>query len=201
MAHQSPSVSIEERRKFPRRELPPRFDVSLLRPQGAVPAQSINVSEGGLCVRLEEMVEVRSLVRLQVTPVEGSGSGRGQRPMECAGRVAWVIQRLDLRSAPPFLFDVGVEFVDPPPLLRPWMAQRAGGVSALKARSSPQRGLEPSVIRARQFIPRLERDSNHPPRWHLVVSVDGAPCFSGRYPGERAALEAWEQFKRREAKR
>ncbi|MBI1991807.1 MAG: PilZ domain-containing protein [Candidatus Omnitrophica bacterium] len=119
MAHQSPSVSIEERRKFPRRELPPRFDVSLLRPQGAVPAQSINVSEGGLCVRLEEMVEVRSLVRLQVTPVEGSGSGRGQRPMECAGRVAWVIQRLDLRSAPPFLFDVGVEFVDPPPLLRP----------------------------------------------------------------------------------
>ncbi|MBI1992263.1 MAG: PilZ domain-containing protein, partial [Candidatus Omnitrophica bacterium] len=113
------ATSLRERRKFPRHEPPPRFDASLLLPQGAVPAHSINVSEGGLCVRLEETLEVRSLVRLQLTPVEGSGSGRGQRPMECAGRVAWVIQRLDLRSAPPFLFDVGVEFVDPPPLLRP----------------------------------------------------------------------------------
>ena len=195
------STSVQERRKFPRHEPPPRFDVSLFQPQGAITAHSINVSEGGLCFRLEETLEVRSLVHLQLTPVEGVGSGRGQRPVECRGRVAWVIQRLDLRNTPPFLFDVGVEFVDPPPLLQQWMAQPAGSVSALKARSSRQQKLEPSVIRGRQFVPRLERDSHHPPRWHLVVSVDGVPCFSGRYPAERAALEAWEQFKRQQARR
>jgi hypothetical protein len=57
------------------------------------------------------------------------------------------------------------------------------------------------MIRGRQFIPRLERDAHRPSQWHLVVSVDGAPCFSNRYPSERAALSAWSQFQRQQAKR
>lgn len=195
-----PSTSIEERRKFPRSESPVRFDINLLRPGGTIPANPVNVGEGGLCFRLEEMLEVRSLVRLQLTP-ERPSAARGLRSMECAGRVAWVIQRLDLRSAPPFLYDVGVEFVDPPPILRQWVLERSGGLMFEKRRILRERRLQPATIRGRLFVPRLERESNHPSRWHLVVSVDSAPCFSGHYAGARAAVAAWDQFKRHEARR
>ena len=215
--------SLQERRKFPRSESPLRlFGVSLLQPQGPVPASPVNVSEGGFCFRLEEVLEVRSLVRLQVTPARpapdqsrggarpdltqgqvrgGIGFARVQRPVECKGRVAWVIQRLDLRSTPPFLYDVGVEFVDPHPILRQFLTQRIGQLSALKGRAARGKQIEPVMIRGRQFIPRLEREPTPPMRWHLVVSVDGTPCFSGHYPFERAAVAAWARFKRQQARR
>lgn len=195
-----PSTSIEERRKFPRSDSPVRFDVSLLQPEGSIPANPVNVGEGGLCFRLEETLEVRALVRLQLTP-ERLSAARGPRPLECSGRVAWVVQRLDLRSTPPFLYDIGVEFVDPPPILRQWVAQRSGGLMFEKRRILRERRLPPATIRGRLFVPRLEHESNHPSRWHLVVSVDGAPCFSGHYAGERAAVSAWDQFKRRQTRR
>ena len=183
-----PSV-VQERRKFARHGAPSRVEVNLLRPQGLIPANTVNLSEGGVCCRLEEMLEVRSLVRLQVMKAPPA---RSLHPVECTGRVAWVIQRLDLRPTPPFLFDIGIEFVDPPPLLR---------FPPLKGRVLHQRALESSLIRGRQFVPRLERDVNHGGRWHLVVSVEGTPCFSGHYPSERAALAAWGQFRRQQARR
>lgn len=191
------NAPVQERRKFPRSDAPVRFGISLLRPQGLIPASSINLSEGGLCVRLDEMedtLEVRSLVRLQLTPT------RSQRSVECTGRVAWVVQRLDLRSTPPFPFDVGIELVDPPSILRPFIVQRSG-ITSPKARGVQEKRLEPAVIRGRQFLPRLERQANHPLRWHLIVSVDGAPCFSGHYPSDRAAMAAWATFKRRQTRR
>jgi len=201
---------IAERRQHPRDAVSPRVAINLLQPHASATISSINYSEGGLCLRLREALEVRSLVRLQVTPTRpGDGEGRtgeisapsrGSRPVECTGRVAWVIQRLDLRSVPPFLFDIGIEFVDPPPILRQLIAQR-GGLAALKDRAAPGKGLDSSVIRGRHFIPRLEREASRPPRWHLVVSVDGAPCFSGRYPSERTALIAWAAFKRQRGRR
>ena len=195
-----------ERRKFVRNEPLARFGVAVLRPDRTVSADSLNVSEGGLCLRLREMLEVRSLVRLQLTPPSlrrvvspSHATGTGRRMVECTGRVTWVIQRLDLRTAPPFLFDVGVEFVDPPPTLRRLMAQRSGEVSTLKLGAN--RFTPPSMIRGRHFVPRVERAAGQGLRWHLVVSVDGVPCFSRRYPSERAALVGWEQFKRHEARR
>jgi len=176
--------------------------ISLLHRSGPIPANSVNMSEGGLCFRVEETIEVRSLVRLQLT-LEGLGSTRGQRPMECAGRVAWVIQRMDLRPAPPFLFDVGIEFVDPPPMLRQVLAQQGSALGRPEGRSAQdhERTLEPAAIRGRQFVPRLTRQANQPSRWHLIVTVDGAPCFSGRYPSRRAATAAWTRFKRERGKR
>jgi hypothetical protein len=160
---------------------------------------SVNLSEGGVCVRLDDMhdpLEVRSLVRLQLTPTRVGMSKR----VECTGRVAWVIQRLDLRSTPPFSFDVGIEFVDPPHVLRQFLNQRSD-VTPLKGRTVREKRLESAVIRGRHFIPRLEREPNHAPHWHLIVSVDGTPCFSGHYPSDRAAVTAWATFKRRQAKR
>lgn len=196
----SPTTAIQERRKFPRSETQARFHIDLLRPQGLIPADSVNYGEGGLCVRLEEMLEVRSLVRLQLT-AERSGVLRGPRALECTGRVAWVIQRLDLRNVPPFVYDVGIEFVDPPTGLRHLMAQRGVRAAALKGQSASEKTLDAALIHGRHFSPRLQRELNHPPRWHLIVTVEGVPCFSGRYPSERQAMAAWLQFKRQQAKR
>lgn len=189
----------QERRRFQRGVWPSRLAINLLEPH-ASSVSSVNCSEAGLCFRLEKSLEVRSLVRFELQP--GSvGSRKTSRSVECTGRVAWVIQRLDLRTRPPFLYDVGIEFVDPPPLLRQWMANSHETLNAVK-RSVAPRPVESASIRGRMFIPRLERESTHPPgRWHLVVSVDGAPCFSARYASERAALLAWTQFQHQQARR
>ena len=189
----------QERRRVPLTAAAARLSINLVHPRAAS-VSHVNYSEGGLCLRLDEALEVRSLIRFQVAAAKSGERPRSPRPVECNGRVAWVIQRLDLRSIPPFLFDVGIEFVDPPPFLRRLIVQRAN-VAPAQDRSAPGKGLDVAVIRGRHFIPRLERDANRPSRWHLVVSVDGAPCFSNRYPSERAALLAWGLFQRRQAKR
>ena len=187
-----------ERRRFQRNAWPSRLAINLLEPH-ASSVNSINYSEAGLCLRLEESVEIRSLVRFELQPGQ-AGSGKTSRSVECTGRVAWVIQRLDLRTIPPFLYDVGIEFVDPPPLLRQWMANSHETLDAVKRPGTP-RAMESAAIRGRVFVPRLERESTRPARWHLIVSVDGAPCFSDRYASERAALLAWTQFQRQQSRR
>lgn len=190
---------VQERRRVSRSPLPASVGVNLLHPRVAVAPDGINFSERGLCLRVGAMLEVRSLVRLQLTSTSGS-LGR-LRPVECTGRVAWVIQRLDLRNIPPFLFDIGIEFVDPPPVLRQLMAQRSTRPVSLKGRRPILgKSAESVTIHGRQFVPRLESDPNHPVKWHLVVSVDEVPCFSGRYPSERAAIAAWTLFRRQQAR-
>ncbi len=194
-------TATQERRRFIRNEPPPHFGISLLQPQGSIDADTVNFSEGGLCLRLQEMLEIRSLVRLRLTP-EGSGSRHEGQPLQCTGRVAWVVQRLDLRNSPPFLFDVGIEFVDPPPILRQLIAQKdSSPASAPRAPATRQKTLDSWTSRSRVYVPYLERLVNHSLPWHLVVMVDGVPCFSGHYPSERTALAAWAQFKRDQAKR
>ncbi len=192
------SAPVQERRRFPRGEGSPRVAINLLQPNESIAVDSVNFSEGGFCLRLQELLEVRSLVRLQVTPERGAAK---TRPVECMARVAWVIQRLDLRDIPPFLYDVGIEFVDPPTLLRQFLARSGAPLSVLKRRPGAQeRQLEPALLHGRRFAPTLERDPAHAPHWHLVVVVDGVPCHSGRYPSERAALAEWDKFKRRQSR-
>jgi len=125
------SPPIEERRAFVRNEPPPQLAINLLQARRSIIADSVNFSEGGLCLRLRELLEVRSLVRLQVSsflrenePLRAKTDAlRGRRAVQCTGRVAWVIQRLDLRDSPPFLYDVGIEFVKAPPMLKRLMSQ------------------------------------------------------------------------------
>lgn len=193
------SAPIRERRRFARSEGPSRFAINLLRPRGLIPANNVNVGGGGLCVRLEEELEVRSLVRMQLT-AGGSRRLNGGRPVECTGRVAWVIQRMDLRDMPPFLFDVGIEFVDPPLLLRQLMARPGQRATAARSSSGRVKLLDPALIQGRTFHPRVERELSRPSPWHLVVLVDGVPCFSGHYASERLATAAWAQFKRRQVR-
>ena len=212
------SPALQERRKFLRNAGSPPIAINLVHSNRSVLANSVNFNEAGLCLRVQETLEVRSLVRLQLTPgsslakqVRAStrpqtkyvGVGaRWQRPLQCTGRVTWVVQRLDLRDNPPFLFDVGIEFVDPPPLLRQFLAQRGGRLGLERPAAVANKSLAPALIRSRQYVPRLERSSNPAlGRWHLVVAIDGVPCFSEHYPSERAAMAAWATFKRRQAKR
>lgn len=194
---------VEERRKFPRYPYPPGADITLLDPLSAVVAQGVNLSEGGFCLRLEEALEIRSLVRFQLIP-DGRHRKRAWRnprqPMECTGRVAWVIQRLDLRERPPFLFDTGIEFINPPPLLRRLMVD-AKIPAARQVKQEPStKQLRPTIIRGRCYIPCVTREAKSNTRWHLVVHVDGTPCFSGHYTSERATLTAWLRFKREQAR-
>ncbi len=198
------STSVEERRKFTRSEPPARFQINLLQSHRSVTLENVTFSEGGLCLRLQEMLEVRAVVRLQFTAArsgEVAGPLRSRRPVSCAGRVAWVVQRLDLRNEPPFLYDIGIEFVDPPPMLRQLMAQSGVGGPAGKKHSIRERSLTSWTVRGRTYLPQLERTPHQAMHWHLIVSVDGMPCFSERYPSERTALAAWERFKRQQAKR
>lgn len=179
--------------------------INLLRSRGAVPAGSVNFSEHGLCLRVEETLEVRSLIRLQMTPTKSARLRLGAKPLECTGRVTWVVQRLDLRHGPPFLFDVGIEFVDPPaPLRRVLLQQGMGGSAAALDSATPRaakKWLVPAAVRGREYIPKLERSTQPGRRWRLVVSVEGVPCFSEHYPSERAAAAGWGRFKRQQAKR
>lgn len=177
-----------ERRKFTRHASAARFEVNLLNPPGRQATTTVNFSEGGLCLRLREAIDVRSLVRFQLTPEEGAHA------VECTGRVAWVVQRLDLRAAPPFLYDVGIEFVEFPSSLRQLMVPSSGRMPS----RTPRIGkiIPPVIIRNRRYVPRIERMLNHPTPWHLIVLVDGTPCFSGHYVSERQVLVAWNKFKR-----
>jgi len=190
------SIAVAERRKSPRDTLPSRVTVQLLQADRSTVAEGVNVNGGGVCLRLREMLEVRSLVQLLLTPGNG---GRGRRPVRCAGRVTWVMQRLDLRGSPPFLFDTGIEFVNPPPSLRQTIVPGGGPAPQGRGARSPKPG--PAVIRGREYVPRVQRSDEPRPRWHLVVLAEGVPCESRHYPSERAALAAWVRFKRQRMKR
>jgi hypothetical protein len=192
------STPVQDRRRFGRADAPSRLAVDLLQLERRFAVDAVNVSEAGLCLRLEERLEVRSLVNLQLRPSRGRAGG--VRPVRCEGRVAWVIQRLDLREVPPYLFDVGIEFSDPPAFLRRLMAGR-GGHPAARPPTIRAVSLASAVLHGRQYVPTLERAANSRASWHLVIAVDGVPCFSERYPSERAAKAAWEAFRRRQARR
>lgn len=181
----------DDRRRIPRIDVRTRVEIDRVRPLSRLEANSVNLSEGGICVRIRESLEVRSRVRMRLFPEEA------KRPLRCAGRVAWVVQRLDLRTIPPFLYDVGLEFVDPSPALRQFAAQAGIALKADGRRVSRASALQTAVIHGRQYIPNLEKEASSSIPWHLVVRAEGAPCFSRRYPSQRDAIQSWEQFKRR----
>ncbi len=197
-------VGVDERRKFPRNPYPSRLRIRLLHPPAVVVSEGINISEAGLCIRLQEALEIRSLVRFQLIPPSasfGRSVGRRSQSMDCQGRVAWVIQRLDLRTRPPFLFDTGIALVDPSPMIRQLVVQTSGVLLKRQRSGSVSKDLEPVVIRERRYLPHLERDAKAAGPWHLVVIVDGSPCFSGHYSSRQAAMTAWLRFRRQQSGR
>ena len=182
-----------ERRHLPRIDMHGRVEVDVLASQTRMAADSVNLSEDGMCVRMQEALEISSRVRLRVFAQAAA------RPVECGGRITWVIQRLDLRNVPPFLYDVGVEFINPPSRLRQFAAEL--GVLLKTSLRSSNTSLDPLSMQGREYRPRVAHEPSPHGNWHLVVTVDGAPCVSGRYPSERSAIQVWEQLKRRMARK
>ncbi len=180
-----------DRRRFPRSAAIPRFLIGLRKAEGLVSATSVNVSEGGLCLRMRQPLDVRSIVQLSLTPQ----SGRPAQPMVCAGRVVWVMARQDLAGAARMVYDIGLEFIAPPPALRQLLSP-----SGARTAEPIHRARVPEVvIRQRRYVPRLERESAQDLSWHLIVDVEGNACFSGRFATRREALGAWERFQRQRA--
>ena len=68
----------QERRRFPRSAPGARLSVNLVHPHTAS-VSHVNYSEGGLCLRLDEAFEVRSLIRFQVAPAKSGENGRSPR--------------------------------------------------------------------------------------------------------------------------
>ena len=197
MAEHQSDVALEtvaERRKAPRADLQGRVEIDVLASATRLQASSVNVSEVGICLRLQEALEISARVRLRLF-AEAS-----KRPLEFGGRIAWVVQRLDLRDAPPFLYDIGVEFVDPPARLREFIARTGVPVRAAATPSQEGTLLRPAMVNARWYVPRLIQEPSPAGRWHLVVIVDGVPCLSRRFTSERSAAASWQQFKRQASK-
>ncbi|MBI3087792.1 MAG: PilZ domain-containing protein [Candidatus Omnitrophica bacterium] len=153
-------------------EIEPRASNSRLAPAGrstrkpALAASSVNLSEGGICVRLEEMLELHARVTLRMF-VE-----RAQKPLQCAGQVTWVVQRLDLRTTPPFLYDVGFRFLNPSGRLRHWVSRTGVGRRPAAGRAASG-WLQPATVRGRGYAPSLEKESSARMPWHLVVRRGG----------------------------
>ena len=187
--------TIPERRRVPRIDFQGRVEVDQFQARSHLQASSVNFSESGLCFRLQQALDVRSRVKLRLFAV------MGKRPVECAARVAWVVQRLDLRDAPPFVYDVGVEFIDPPPRVRTLAAKAGVTGKPLGMPMVAERGpvLQSVTVNDRCYMPHLNRESSTANRWHLVVTIDDVPCFSQRFASTRDAVSSWERFKRQAA--
>ena len=181
--------TTQDRRHTGRVHLQGKVELAFAHRNAPVSGNTVNLSEGGLCVRVGESLDVKSPVTLKLFP-------QRRRPVECAGRVAWVVQRLDLRAAPPFVYDVGVEFVRTSARLLQVASKLGVTVRAQSGRTAKPGLLEPVTLKGRTYEPRVLHAASPQGAWHVVVKADGAPCFSRHYTSERDAVEGWKQFKR-----
>src|SRR3989338_10112202 len=109
---------IEERRKLRRVDFQGRVEIDPVEPRAqtqapSLPTSSVNLSEGGMCVRVSHELVVRSRVVLRVF------ANPRKRPVECDGRVAWGGGRPGFPPPPPPPLHLGGGFISPPPNLRP----------------------------------------------------------------------------------
>jgi c-di-GMP-binding flagellar brake protein YcgR len=68
----------------------------------SISAQTENLGLGGVCVLLEQGLDIFSPVDLEIDLNDG------QSPLKAAGTIVWVVRRRDLRKG--ILFDTGIEF-------------------------------------------------------------------------------------------
>src|SRR3989338_4333380 len=113
---------------------------ALIPPDGRAtftPCEPRNVSEGGVCLRLEEDMELRSEVDIQLLAANLT------QPIQCHGRVNGTTARRDVRAQPPIPYDVGIEFVGLSPQLR---AQLQRAVQDFRQRSVLPPASRPPIL-------------------------------------------------------
>ena len=117
-----------EKRQFFRAAFDGQALIRTERHPAFVQCEPRNVSVGGVCLRLDEEVDIRSEVDVQLvgTPLT--------QPIQCRGRVNWTTARLDLRAQPPIPYDIGIEFVGLSPTLRAALQRM---IDAMRSQATP----------------------------------------------------------------
>lgn len=93
-----------DQRRFPRGKY--KCVVTVKQAGSTTPIASVteNIGVGGVCVLLEQGLDIFSVVQLEIVLEDGNP------PMRMGGTVVWVVRRRELRKGPSF--DTGVEFTD-----------------------------------------------------------------------------------------
>ena len=156
-----------------------------------------DLSQGGLSVRLNERFDLHTVVRMRLLPSADPDAPvrRSRAPMECVGRVAWTTARMDLAAQPPYPYDVGIEFVKVPALIR---RQLALTYEHLRHRQQPPTALprlRPVLIGGQWYRPSLTYEGVPRSAWHLIVQAEGVPCFAQRFDTATEAVAGWKTFR------
>ena len=94
------------RRKFPRAHFPCKIIILSSEHPKSLTTKTENIGCGGVCVVLPKPLKLFSIVGIQLFLEEKSS------PIECSGRIVWVVGRKSSKSFKPESFDTGIEFVD-----------------------------------------------------------------------------------------
>ena len=155
---------------------------------GWISGQGRDLSEGGLSIRLNERFDLHTVVRVRLAPPQA------RTPVECLARVAWTTARMDLAAEPPYPYDVGIEFVKVPSMIR---RQIALAYEHLRQQPppSPTPHLRPAIIGGQTYLPSVTYESVPQPMWHLIVRSDGVPCYAQRFRTSKETVASWQSFK------
>lgn len=94
----------EERRKFPRVNLPCKIDVGLP-VEHVLNVHADNIGCGGIKFIANENLDVSTVVGLEIFLFTGD-------TVKCRARVVWNVKKVPLNNEVKDLFDIGLEFLD-----------------------------------------------------------------------------------------
>ena len=164
---------------------------------GWISGHGRNLSQDGLSVRLNKRFDLHTVVRMRLLPSTDPEAAvrRSRAPVECVGRVAWTTARMDLVAQPPYPYDVGIEFVTVPALIR---RQLAITYEHLRRRQQPPTAvprLRPALIGGQWYRPSLTYEGVPRSAWHLIVRAESVPCFAQRFDTATKAVAGWKAFR------
>ncbi len=94
------------RRRFPRAEYPCRITIYTKDAPQIFSTRTQNIGEGGVCVILDKELKLFSVVGLELF------LENGHAPLNCTGRVVWVVKKRGSKPDAGVMFDTGIEFAD-----------------------------------------------------------------------------------------
>lgn len=186
---------INDNRRDERQKFPSDWHIKVLGSASLKSIDGVNISCRGACLRTGTPMEINTQLQLRMEHRQSTLKVGKAAAESCLARVAWVQQRLDLRDTPPFVFDIGIEWVNEPArLIRSLFGDSPADATGMPA--GARRLVKPWSANGREYSATLIEDLSAQVPWHLVIRVDGAPCLSRRFDSERAATNALRAFKK-----
>ena len=172
-----------------------------IEPQGGgspVTGEGRDLGEGGVSVRVNERLDLHTVVRMRLTPprlTDRRAPARRASALQCVGRVAWTTARMDLRAEPPYPYDMGIEFLQVPPFIKRQMTMVYRRLRQHQQAAPRAPRLRAAQIGRRFYVPSLSYDVAPQASWHLIVRIDGVPCYARRFASLNAAVAGWKAFR------